>query len=35
MNQMRKCENAKILRNGMLLIVRDGKFFDMTGTQVR
>jgi len=34
-DQMRKCENAKILRNGMLLIEKDGKLYNITGAQVK
>jgi hypothetical protein len=34
-NQNGACENAKIIRNGQLLIERDGKLYNLTGTQVR
>ena len=34
-NQNGPCENAKIIRNGQLLIERDGKLYNLTGTQVQ
>ena len=33
--QEHNAQTTKILRNGMLLIVRDGRMFDLTGVQVR
>ncbi len=33
--KMQKCENVKIIKDGMVYIVRDGKLFNMTGAQVR
>lgn len=34
-HQMRKCENAKIIRNGQLLIEHNGKLFNAQGTEVK
>lgn len=33
--EMRKCENAKIIRNGQLLIERDGKTYTVQGQEVK
>lgn len=33
-DKMRKCENVKILRDGQLLILRDGKTYNAQGTRV-
>ena len=34
-DQMTKCENAKIIRNGQLYILRDGKMYNVLGHEVR